>query len=152
MEVVAWLVLRIVYAWMFLYPLVVLLRDFNATVNVVSLVAPFAKEFFTYVMLAVMFFGALMVLLGVYAQIAGFMLCAYCIIGQAVHYKLAKQTLANKLSDMASEEDKQVLSQTIQLGVMGQVTSAEKNAVLAAVGFFIMLMGSGPMSITANLW
>ena len=90
---IAWLVLRIVYAWLFLYPLRVLLKDFEPTVNLVALIAPYKPRFFAVLMVIVMIFGALMILFGVYARFAGFMLCIYNIVGMVVHYKLAASTV-----------------------------------------------------------
>ncbi len=151
-EVIAWLVLRIVYAWMFLYPLKVLLADFNATVGLVGLIAPFKPRLCAYLMVAVMIVGSLMILFGIYAQIGGILLMFYCLIGVVVHNKLAQQALSAKLSPGASDSDKGVLKSTADLGAVGNFTSAQKNYVLAAVGFFFFLMGSGPWSFTSNLF
>ena len=148
-HVAAWLILRIVYAWMFLYPLKVLLKDFNGVVGLTKLVVPIAAPFFAVVMLFTMFFGALSILLGVYAQLAGFALLLYCVLGAVVHYRLAGQAQQILLSQDASAQDKQSLQNAIQLAIGGHVTSAQKNFVLAAVACFFMLMGSGPYSILA---
>lgn len=151
-EHAAWLVLRVVYAWMFLYPLIALFKDFNAAVGLVELIVPFQAKFFTMIMVIVMFFGAVMIFFGIYAQIAGFFLMFYCLIGARVHYKLMKKVSSYALSISASEVDKQLMSQATQLGAVGHLTSAEKNFVLAAVGFFFMILGSGPWSVTTNLF
>ena len=152
MEIAAWIILRVVYAWMFLYPLITLLSDWQATENTVALVFPWAKKLFSLLMVLIMVVGAISILLGAYAQIAGILLFFYCMIGAVVHYRLAKLTAVHVLSNEASEADKAALKETIALGVVGHVTSAQKNFVLAAVGLFFFFMGSGPLSLTGSFW
>ncbi len=147
MEVYAWLILRVVYAWMFLYPLKVLLSDWSGTKKTVALLIPFGVPFFAVLMVLVMIAGGLMILLGFYAQIAGFLLLCYSLFGVIVHYRLAAQASALKLVH-ADAADQAVLQQAINLALVGNITSGQKNVVLAAVGCFFMLMGSGPWSLT----
>lgn len=151
-ESIAWLILRVVYAGMFLFPLFNLLKDFEATVGAVKLVLPFLSRFFAVVMVFVMIYGALSILLGFYAQIAGFLLLIYCLMGVLVHYRLAGLASASQLSATASAEDREVLSGAIALAILGNKTSGQKNMVLAAVACFFMLLGSGPWSLTMNLF
>lgn len=146
--VFAWLILRIVYAWMFLYPLKALLKDWPGALGLTQLVIPFAAPLFTVAMLLTMFFSGLSILLGFYGQLAGFALLVYCLIGALVHYRLASKLQTISLSGQSSSEDKQLLTQAIQLGSVGHVTSAQKNFVLAAVACFFMLIGTGPYSLT----
>lgn len=148
----AWLILRIVYAWMFLYPLKTLLKDWPGALGLTQLVMPFAAPFFTVLMLLTMFLGSLSILLGFYGQFAGLALLVYCLIGAIVHYRLASKLQTISLSSLSSFEDKQQLTQAIQLGVVGHITSAQKNFVLAAVACFFMLMGTGPYSLTVPLF
>jgi uncharacterized membrane protein YphA (DoxX/SURF4 family) len=148
MEICAWLVLRIVYAWMFISPLPALLKDWGGTKDMTRLLIPnIATTFLTIIMLCVMFFGALSILFGVLGQIAGLALCIYCLLGAVVHSRLARSTNAISLSSAVSIEDQQKLGKVIKLAVVGNMTSAYKNIVLAAVGFFFMLMGTGPISL-----
>lgn len=151
-SIIAWLVLRIVYAWMFLYPLKTLLKDWHGALGLTQLVTPFAAPFFTVIMLLTMFLGGLSILFGFYSQIAGLALLIYCLMGAIVHYRLAGKLQTMNLSNPSSSEDKQQLTQAIQLGVVGHVTSAQKNFVLAAVACFFMLIGTGPYSLTGPLF
>lgn len=152
METVAWLVLRIVYAWMFLYPLKTLLKDWSGAVALTKLIIPIAAPLFTVAMLLAMFFGALSILFGIFGQLAGLVLLVYCLMGAVVHYRLAAAAGKISLSAQSAEEDKNQLAQAIQLATVGHVTSAQKNFVLAAVACFFMLMGTGPYSLTAPLF
>ena len=151
-EEVAWMILRIVFAGMFLFPLKDIVRDMDASMEVVRLIMPFQARFFTYVIIAVMFLGALSILLGAYAQIAGFFLLIYCLMGVALHYRLSNRIASIKLSASASEKDQHSLSEVAALGILGNQTSGQKNIVLSAVACFFMLLGSGPISLTTNLF
>lgn len=117
-----------------------------------ALVAPFKTRWFAYLMIATMVVGALMILLGIYAQIAGLILMIYCLVGIVVHYRLGRSLLSKKLSATARTQDKQILNKVAKLGFIGHFASAQKNLALAAVAFFIMLLGSGPLSLTLNIW
>ena len=128
-----------------------LLKDWSATKSTVALLIPICVPFCAIVMVMVMIAGALMILLGFYAQIAGFMLLFYCLFGVLVHYRLAAQAAALKLVH-ADSTDQQVLQQAIGLALVGNITSGQKNVVLAAVGCFFMLMGSGPWSLTGLIY
>lgn len=147
MVICAWMILRISYAGMFLYPLWGLLKDWNGTKSVTALVIPFAIPFFTIMMLCTMFFGALAILFGIYGQVAGLGLLIYCLLGAIVHYRLADNSKKIVSSSTISFKDQQQLTQAIQLAVIGNVTSAQKNFVLAAVACFFMLLGTGPYSM-----
>ena len=149
MEVYGWLILRVTYAWMFLYPLKGLLIDWSSTKNLTQLVIPCQKlaSLLAVLMCLTMLLGALSILLGFYGQIAGLALSIYCLMGAVVHYRLATQAEKISLSSEASLADQQSLKQCIQLSVVGNTTSAQKNLVLAAVGCFFMLMGTGPCSL-----
>ena len=147
MDTVAWLILRVIYAWMFLYPLKVLLKDWTGTKNTVALLIPICVPLCAVLMVIVMIAGALMILLGFYAKLAGLMLLFYCLFGVLVHYRLAAQASALKLKT-TDHGDQKILQQAIGLALVGNITSGQKNVVLAAVGCFFMLMGSGPWSLT----
>ena len=64
-----------------------------------------------------------------------------------LHYRLARQLKQPHLSQGAITADQRALKGAVDLGVVGHVTSAEKNFVLTAVAFFFALQGTGPMSI-----
>ena len=87
-----------------------------------------------------------------YAQIGGLVLLLYCLVGWLVHKRLAEQMTRLSASDSASDADRRTLSEAISLGVIGLVTSAQKNIVLAGVGLYFLLAGSGPISVTGNIW
>lgn len=152
LQITAWLILRICYAWMFLYPLIALCRDMPATESMVALLFPIFTKLFTWLMFAVMFIGAVMILIGWYAQIAGILLFFYNIMGIFIHRQLAAQVTATPLSDNASVSDKKIFEHTATLGVVGHITSSQKNVVLAAVALFFVLLSSGPCSLTAPLF
>lgn len=143
-EVIAWMVLRIVFSWMYLYPIIGLLKDRTGLVETTRLLFKWKPAFFAGVSIIVMIIGALSILLGVYAQLGGLLLFIFTIGGTVVHYRLAKFAEVD-----LSNPDKMKLA---KLAVVGHVTSAQKNFVLAAVAIFFFLLGSGPLSFTANLW
>lgn len=151
-EKIAWLVLRIAYAWMFLYPLTNLIPNFEATIGAVKLVVPFMSRFFAVVMIIVMVYSGLSILFGFYAQIAGFLLLVYCLMGVVVHYRLMGKVAHATLSASLSGDDQRCFSEVVSLGILGNKTSAQKNIVLAAVACFFMLLGSGPLSVTTHLF
>jgi uncharacterized membrane protein YphA (DoxX/SURF4 family) len=150
LEAIAWLILRIVYAWLFLYPIKGLLEDWQGARSLAAMAIPIYPQLFSIVMAVVMFFGALSILLGVYTEVSGIILCLYCLLGARVHYKLARELKKHQLSNDACEEDRKNLLDAINLGVVGHVTSAQKNFVLAAVSLLFAFVGSGPYSITDN--
>ncbi len=144
-EYIGWFILRATYAWMFLYPLKALFSDWPGAQGLVGILVP--KKFVplgSYLMVAVMVIGSLSVLLGILPRFGGLMLGVYSLLGTRVHYHLAKAAAAKQLSQAASAEDQAALKETVDLAVVGHVTSAQKNFVLAAVGFFIALNGVGP--------
>ncbi len=153
-DTIAWLVLRIVYVGLFLYPIKGLIQDWPTTQSLVKLVWPYdiALNIICIAMIMVMFAGPLSIALGLWAQIGGMALLIYCLLGSKVHYALAKILQSNNLSENAIEPDKAVLSQAVNLGVVGHVTSAQKNYVLSAVACYFVIMGSGPLSVTSNLF
>ena len=153
-DTIAWLVLRIVYAALFLYPIKGLVQDWPTTQSLVKLVWPYdvALNIICIAMIMVMFAGALSIALGLWAQVGGMALLIYCLFGAKVHYALAGALQANSLSENAIEADKTVFSQAVNLGVVGHVTSAQKNFVLSSVAFYFVILGSGPLSITSNLF
>ena len=146
-ELVAWFVLRAVFAWMFLYPAVGLVRDFGGAVETTALAFPFAPRFFAAGGIAVMVLGGLMILVGFYGAWAGLALVAFNLGGAVIHYRLAASVSAVQASASASEADRDAIARLQTLGTIGHVTSAEKNFVLTAVAFFFALMGTGPGSL-----
>lgn len=152
MEIAAFLVLRILFSWIFFRPLPGLLKDFQGAVGLTRLIIPFWPTLFTLLMFVVMIIGGISILFGLYAQIGGIFLFIYCLMGYVVHKRLANQASCANLSISASEQDQQVLETTVTLAAVGNMTSAQKNLVLAGVACFFLLMGSGPLSVTANLF
>ena len=49
METVAYIILRLTFAWMFLYPLKALLADWDGSVNTVKLLISWQPQFFPYI-------------------------------------------------------------------------------------------------------
>ena len=149
-ETIAWLALRTVYAWMYLYPAIGLVRNWPTTVQTTGLLFPRGTTFFAVASLALMIVGSLMILFGVYGQYAAAALVAFNLGGARVHYKLAEAAREATLSSAASSEDRERLSALAGLAEVGHVTSAEKNYVLAAVALFVALAGTGPWSFVPN--
>jgi len=142
---IAWLILRATFAWMFLYPLKSLFADWPGAQGLVSILLPQKLvPVGSCLMVAVMVVGSLSILLGVFPRVGGLMLGVYSLIGTHVHYTLAKAARAHTSSPQATDEDQTALKEVIGLAVAGHVTSAQKNFVLAAVGFFFALSGGGP--------
>lgn len=147
--IIAWLVLRAVYAWMYLYPAVGLLNDWPTTVKTTGLLFKTQTEFFAGCSLVVMVLGAVMILFGVYGQYAAVALLAFNLGGARIHYLLAAAS-DTTLSDSATADDHAAAQALSKLAVVGHVTSAQKNFVLAAVAAFFALAGTGPWSLTAS--
>lgn len=152
MEILSFIILRIVLAWMFLYPLAGLIKDWDGTLGLTGLVSNIATKYLAVLMVLVMFIGGVSILFGIYAQLGAAMLFIYTLIGIKVHYKLSQKIARFNLSNLASKEDCNIISETKQLGIVGHITSAQKNVVIAGALLFITLMGSGPYSITDNLF
>lgn len=152
MILAGWLVLRIVYAIFFLYPLKDLLSDWQATKNLVSMFIPYYQNFFSLMMIFVMIIGAIGIGFGIYGQAAAVLLFFYCLFGILVHYRLAELAQTQSLSSSAGKEDIAHLNTAKELAKVGNLTSGQKNAVLAAVAFFFIFVGTGPLSVTALLW
>ncbi|AHE67770.1 DoxX family protein [Legionella oakridgensis] len=152
MEIAAFVVLRIILAWMFLYPLKAQLSDWDATVELVDLIAPFQPQLFAVLMVFVMIAGSLSVLFGIYAQVGAACLMIYSLIGVLVHYKLSRLITSFYLSATASNADQKILEKVQSLGVVGHVTSAQKNIVIASALWVIVCLGSGPYSLSGNLF
>ena len=83
----------------------------------------------------------LSILLGAWGRLAGAGFVAFNLGGAVIHYRLAAQAGSATLSAGASEADRESLAGVAGLGTVGNVTSAEKNFVLAAVGLFFFLVG-----------
>jgi len=149
-ESVAWLVLRIVYAWMYLYPVTGLVKNWPTTVKTTSLLFPVGTTFFAFVSVVLMIAGSLMILLGVYGQYAAVALLAFNVGGAQVHYKLAEAAKAMQPADATSADDRAQFGDLADLAAVGHITSAEKNYVLAAVAFFFALVGTGPWSLVPS--
>ncbi len=149
-EVAAWLTLRIVYAWIYLYPAKSLIRDWPTTVETTGLLVSWGTSFFAFISVGGMIISALMILFGVYGQFAAVALCAFNIGGAVIHYRLAAMANETRISDSASADDRTTLDGLASLGWVGHVTSAEKNFVLAAVAVFIALVGTGPYSLVPS--
>jgi uncharacterized membrane protein YphA (DoxX/SURF4 family) len=149
-ETVAWLVLRVVYAWMYLYPALGLVRDWPNTVNTTSLLFKHGTREFALVSVLGMVVGALMILFGVYGQYAAVALVGFNLGGAKIHYLLADMAHQAQLSETASADDRAEFQELATLGWVGHVTSAQKNFVLAAVALFFALVGTGPWSFVPS--
>lgn len=145
---IAFLILRITIAWLFLFPLKQFIPNWKTTVNMVRFLIPFQPQLFAIAMVIVMFFGSLSILFGYYAQVAAFFLAIQCLLGFHIHQKYAQQIMTFQLSSQASPEDRNILKYAKGLGIMGNKTSGQKNIVIAVMLLFIILGGSGPYSLS----
>ena len=149
-EDIAWLTLRIVYGWMYLYPAIGLLKDWPTTVNTTGLLFTKGKRLFAAASLVVMIGGGLMIVFGFFGQCAAVALLGFNVGGAIIHYRLAAMAKGMRCTADAAAEDKAAFENLATVGRVGHVTSAEKNFVLAAVALFFALMGTGPMSLGPN--
>ena len=144
------LILRIMFAWIFLWPLPGLLKNWTVTVQTTGLLFPFGQSFFTFISVAGMAICSIMVMLGIYGRVGGLFLFFFCIGGAIVHNKLAglPEAAAKQLSstDLQGPCGK-VLDQALTLNRVGNVTSAQKNLVIAGIAAFFALAGTGNLSI-----
>ena len=144
---VAWLVLRATYAWLLLTALKSLLGDRKGITDAMRPMFPIATELVATFMFIMMGATAIMILLGVWAQIAGFCMVVFNLMGVKFHLGFAKQ--AQDLAKANPDSDAGTPVATLAaLAVAGHTTSAQKNIVLAGVGLFFGLLGTGPWSLT----
>ena len=144
------LTLRIMFAWIFLWPLPGLLKDWQTTVQTTGLLFPFGQSFFTTVSVAGMAISSIMVMIGIYGRAGAVFLFFFCIGGAIVHNKLAgiPEQAAKKLSSKDLQTPTgEVLAQALVLNRVGNVTSAQKNLVIAGIAAFFALAGTGNLSV-----
>jgi len=135
LHIIAWAVVRIALAWMFLVPLPGLLKDWQGTVNLSALLCKWNPRVLAIISVLIMLFGALSVLIGIFPRVGALGLCLYSLCGYRVHRQLARQAKA-----MANKDNQPLVT----LAQVGHVTSAQKNIVIAALAFFMVLQGVGP--------
>ncbi len=148
-ELLAWIILRLVFAWMFLSAIPVLLKNWSATVSNTGLLFPYKPEWFARGSIFVMAAGSCSILFGFYGRIGALGLLIFSLGGAIVHFRLAQKAQDSIVSLSASLEDKNTLEQLKILAVAGHSTSAQKNYVLAAVAAYFLLHGTGPWSLTS---
>ncbi|MBG83357.1 MAG: hypothetical protein CMJ40_02290 [Phycisphaerae bacterium] len=144
------LTLRIMFAWIFLWPLPGLLKDWTTTVQTTGLLFPFGQSFFTTVSVAGMAICSIMVMVGIYGRAGAVFLFFFCIGGAIVHNKLAglPEAAARKLPSADRETPcGKVLDQALTLNRVGNVTSAQKNLVIAGIAAYFALAGTGDLSV-----
>ena len=73
------LTLRIMFAWIFLWPLPGLLKDWQTTVQTTGLLFPFGQRFFTTVSVIGMTLCSIMVMVGIYGRVGAVFLFFFCI-------------------------------------------------------------------------
>ena len=147
-----WFIIRITVAWLYLFPLPGLLADWDATTMLTRLVSGIFVNFLSILGIVLTGLGAISVLFGIYAQIGGIFLFVYTVVGIQVHLRLAKVIASRELPDTCRAQGGQALGEVKSLGIVGQVTSGQKNVVLAAVALAFSILGSGSISVTGNLW
>lgn len=148
------LILRIMFAWIFLWPAPGLIRNWKTTVQTTGLLFPVGQQFFTAVSVVGMITCSLMVAIGIYGRIGAIFLFFFCIGGAIVHNKLAgiPEAKAKSLPEQPSDPKvAEVLAEALTLNRVGNVTSAQKNLVIAGIAAYYVLAGTGPLSIV-SLW
>lgn len=141
------LLLRMFFFFKFMYALKGLLEDWQASEQMVGLLFPRWTRFFAMLMVLIIIACAFSVLFGFYGQIGGLLTFLFCLLGMRLHMILKRQ--AESL--VCSDGDK-TCSQLKVLAVLGQSACAQKNTVIAGVGVFFLCVGTGPYSLTANLF
>ena len=143
---VAWLALRCSVAWLFLWPLPGLLKDWHTMVATTGLVFPF-PTLTTFLGVLVMPLGAISIALGIYGRIGAALLTAYCIGGAFVHMALARQS-QSLIDELTIAPNQQATAQqAADIGSIGNTTSAWKNWTVAGSCIFMALAGTGPWSL-----
>jgi uncharacterized membrane protein YphA (DoxX/SURF4 family) len=141
---VAWLALRGTYAWLLLVALISLLKDPKGMTDAMRPMFPIGTSVVAAFMFLMMGTTALMILLGVWAQIAGWCMVVFNLMGVKFHLSFAKQ--AKELAK--ANPDQEATVTCAALAVVGHTTSAQKNIVLAGAGLFFAILGTGPWSLT----
>ena len=145
---IAWLVLRIVFAGFFLYPIYGFLQNWAAAKQTALLLYPRYGDFQAILMIIVMIVISISILFGIYGHLGGLIALIYCLLGIRVHLALAHKLNTAQLSNQATAADQAILTEAAAIGSVGHMTSAQKNLVIAAISFFFMLLGTGPFSMT----
>lgn len=141
-QTLGWLLLRVGFSWIFLYPLPKLINNWEDTVETTELLMPWKTSFFAAVGCFMMFVGSLGILFGVFPKISAIVLFCFSIAAAQIHFSLGK------LAQTLAANDEQASTKLIaDLAMDGHVTSAQKNYVIAAVCLFFIFVGTGPMSL-----
>ena len=145
--VVGFLLLRMFFFFKFMYALKGLLEDWSASEQMVALLFPMWTRFFAVMMVLVVIACAFSALLGFYGQIGGLLTFLFCLLGMRLHMILKGQA-----ASIQCAADDQACQQLKTLAVLGQSACAQKNTVIAGVGLFFLFAGTGPYSLTPNLF
>ena len=142
------LIMRLSIAWLFLWPLPGLIRDWQSTVGATALVYPMPR-LVTLLGVCIMPLGAVSVAVGIYGRVGAAALTLYCIGGAFVHLALAKQPAELTRSVHTDQNGQAAVATAAAIGSVGHVTSAWKNWTVAGACAFLALAGTGPWSVLA---
>ncbi|KTD07252.1 DoxX family protein [Legionella jamestowniensis] len=145
---IAWLVLRVVFAGFFIYAFYSFVRNWPAAKQTATLIYPKYPNFQAVSMLVLMLLISISILLGIFGRIGGALALLFSLLGVYAHYTCVHHIESIQLPATASSDDQKLLADAKAIGIVGHITSAQKNYVIAAVSFFFMLLGTGPWSIT----
>ncbi|ASQ44989.1 DoxX family membrane protein [Legionella clemsonensis] len=145
---IAWLVLRVVFAGFFIYAFYNFVRNWPAAKQTAILIYPKYPNFQAVSMLTLMLIISISILLGIFGRIGGALALLFSLLGAYAHHTCAHKIESIQLPATAPDEDQQLLEEAKAIGIIGHITSAQKNYVIAAVSFFFMLLGTGPLSVT----
>ncbi|MDI9819008.1 MULTISPECIES: hypothetical protein [unclassified Legionella] len=144
----AWLVVRVVFAAFFLYPIYGFLRNWSSAKQTATLIYPRYPALQAILMILLMLIIAISILFGIYGRIGGLVALIFSLLGVVAHHACSRSLAKLQLSKAASAEDQAIFTQAKEIGQIGHLTSAQKNYVIAAISFFFMLLGTGPFSVT----
>jgi len=147
-----WLLLRVTYAGMYLLPINGLLKKWKGTVRATSMLFSWQPQYFAALACLCMAIGSLSILFGFYGQIGGLLLFIFNLGGAMIHFRCAEFASKVPLNPELPKEAQDTVMQLKTLAMIGHKPSAQKNFVLAAVALFFFFNGTGPLSLTPNLF
>lgn len=142
MDIAAILIIRICYGLLFFMPLAMYLTHWDETVRSVGTVFKSHPDFMATCAMVLMLWTGISVFFGIYAQVGGITAIVLCLSGIVSHYRQAGYAMSLASIDLKLST----------LAEMGHKSAAQKNLVMLALGVYFLLMGSGHISVTGNLW
>jgi uncharacterized membrane protein YphA (DoxX/SURF4 family) len=160
----AWIGLRALAAWVYLWAFYRNVRDAPArawTVSHTALMLRFLDEptrrrvapVLATAAMGMMVFGGLSILIGFEGRLGALLLLAFTAVGYYQHrceYQEA-MAIAERLRPFVREEGLPLLSELQWSAYAGHYSSALKNVALIGIGLWFLLAGTGPYTISDRL-